>query len=61
MICVGTRWKILNPFYSLTPALLRQASYGTIKIGLYHFFKRKLAYYMKGEVAILISKINVFI
>lgn len=28
------------PFPSIAPALLRQASYGTLKIGLYHYFKR---------------------
>ena len=26
--------------HSIAPALLRQASYGTLKIGLYHYFKK---------------------
>lgn len=30
----------LLPSHSIAPALLRQASYGTLKIGLYHYFKK---------------------
>ena len=28
---------------SIAPAILRQASYGTMKIGLYHFFKKRIS------------------
>ena len=38
-----------NLFNGLAPALLRQATYGTIKIGLYHGIKRKLVKDPKHE------------
>lgn len=31
--------KIIDIFYSLVPALLRQSAYGTIKIGVYYSLK----------------------
>jgi hypothetical protein len=37
-------------FFRIAPALLRQASYGTIKIGVYHYMKRLFAESEKGKV-----------
>jgi solute carrier family 25 protein 14/30 len=36
-------------YNGLSPALLRQASYGTIKIGLYHLFKNQLTNYTNQQ------------
>ena len=36
--------------FSLAPALIRQASYGTIKIGLYHHLKRAVSGESEGEI-----------
>ncbi len=33
----------------IAPALLRQASYGTLKIGLYHYLKRLMVERPQGE------------
>lgn len=45
-----TREERIRALYNgIAPALLRQASYGTIKIGLYNSFKQHLAIYAKGE------------
>lgn len=42
--------ELLLPSPSIAPALLRQASYGTLKIGLYNYFKRVLVANPKGEL-----------
>lgn len=40
---------VMALFYGIKPALLRQATYGTIKIGLYHGIKRYIAEDVKDE------------
>lgn len=40
-------------FYRIAPAMLRQASYGTIKIGTYQSFKRLLVDRPEGESHVL--------
>lgn len=40
-------------FYRIAPAMLRQASYGTIKIGTYQSFKRLLVERPEGEAHFL--------
>ena len=45
------------PFlYSVAPALLRQATYGTIKIGMYHGIKRIIVKNPKGRVVLLMLR-----
>ena len=42
-VCKRAELSVLNCralFSSIAPALLRQASYGTVKIGLYHYLKK---------------------
>lgn len=46
--CVPVHW-----FYSIAPAMLRQASYGTIKIGTYQSLKRLFVERPEGEWGIL--------
>jgi len=36
-------------FYRIAPAMLRQASYGTIKIGTYQSLKRMFVEHPEGE------------
>ena len=40
---LGSNSFLTIPSTSIAPAILRQASYGTMKIGLYHFFKKKIS------------------
>lgn len=47
--CVPVHW-----FYSIAPAMLRQASYGTIKIGTYQSLKRLFVERPEGEWGILV-------
>ncbi len=42
MIRISKEEGIRSLFNGISPALLRQATYGTIKIGLYHAIKRTL-------------------
>ncbi|XP_008401865.1 kidney mitochondrial carrier protein 1-like [Poecilia reticulata] len=47
----------LRALYSgISPAMLRQASYGTIKIGTYQSFKRLLVDRPEGEVSVALLK-----
>lgn len=41
-------------FYRIAPAMLRQASYGTIKIGTYQSLKRTFVEHPEGEWVISI-------
>lgn len=41
---------IISDLYRIAPAMLRQASYGTIKIGTYQSFKRLLVERPEGEL-----------
>ena len=41
-LCISVEWmfRCVCVLCSIAPALLRQASYGTLKIGLYHYLKK---------------------
>ena len=42
-------------FYRIAPAMLRQASYGTIKIGTYQSLKRMFVEHPEGECVFFFS------
>ncbi|XP_011406045.2 PREDICTED: kidney mitochondrial carrier protein 1-like [Amphimedon queenslandica] len=45
-------------YHGLPAGLLRQASYGTMKIGLYHYFKTRLALYANGTETLYMNIIS---
>ena len=52
VLCVKAlnRLFCLHFLFRLSPALLRQATYGTIKIGIYHSLKRTFVPDVKGTI-----------